>query len=593
MCGIIGTINWHPSPNIEDITRATNAIAHRGPDDAGYWIDTNVALGFRRLSIIDLSVAGRQPMPNEDKTLRLVFNGEIYNYLAQRKALIQRGHVFRSHTDSECVLHGYEEWGGRIVEQLRGMFAFALWDQRNRTLTLARDRLGIKPLYYYWDGRRFAFASEIKALITLPQIDLITDDSALWDYLTYLYIPCPKTIYEHIRQVPPGFTVTYQAGEQPQLAQYWDIHDWGAPVQCTDYSTLPEWSTAVKAVHNKLCEAVEMHLLADVPVGLLLSGGLDSSTVAALATAAAPTPLKTFSIGFDVDEHTELPYARKVASHFRTEHFDRICSSGSLEESLQRMLELYDQPFADSSGIPTLAVSELAATQVKVVLSGDGGDEVFAGYKWHRAYLARPDPSRIQQWVYKSILMPALQGIASWPKVTGLIGRYRLDVHGETSADRYGALLSRVKRFQKPRLLPELARAFHDYDDYWHYRKYWREELDPISRIQYVDLKTYLPDDILTKVDRASMATSLEVRPPLLDHELVELVAKLPPEFRFGKRVLRAAIAQQLPAEIISRPKKGFSAPMLHWLQPVRRNGTRLGGLARWSMELLDAWERG
>ncbi|MDP6225431.1 MAG: hypothetical protein QF501_03080, partial [Anaerolineales bacterium] len=250
MCGIVGTINWYPSPNIEDITRATNAIAHRGPDDAGYWIDTNVALGFRRLSIIDLSVAGRQPMPNEDKTLRLVFNGEIYNYLAQRKALIQRGHVFRSHTDSECVLHGYEEWGGRIVEQLRGMFAFALWDQRNRTLTLARDRLGIKPLYYYWDGRRFAFASEIKALITLPQIDLITDDSALWDYLTYLYIPCPKTIYEHIRQVPPGFTVTYQAGEQPQLAQYWDIHDWGAPVQCTDYSTLPEWSTAVKAVHN-------------------------------------------------------------------------------------------------------------------------------------------------------------------------------------------------------------------------------------------------------------------------------------------------------------------------------------------------------
>ncbi|MFQ5410440.1 MAG: asparagine synthase-related protein, partial [Anaerolineales bacterium] len=253
----------------------------------------------------------------------------------------------------------------------------------------------------------------------------------------------------------------------------------------------------------------------------------------------------------------------------------------------------YDQPFADASGIPTLAVSKLAAKHVKVVLSGDGGDEVFAGYVWHKQWFDLQCNGRwsaAQRVLYGHLLLPATRPLAPLPRMTGLINRFHIDVKGKTGADRYGAMMARIKAFQKPRLLPDLAREFHDYDDYWHFRRYWRDDLDPVSRLQYVDMKTYLPDDILTKVDRASMAVSLEVRPPLLDHEFVELVASLAPDFRFNKRVLRAAVADLLPPEIVSRPKKGFSIPLLRWMSPVTRNGARLGGLARWAVELMDAW---
>ncbi len=600
MCGICGTLNWEPALDEAALQAMTARIAHRGPDDAGHWRDDLVALGFRRLSIIDLSPAGQQPMTNEDSSLWLVYNGETYNYPELRTQLLQHGHTFHSQTDSECLLHGYEEWGPQMVARLRGMVAFALWDQPNQTLLLGRDRLGIKPLYYYWDGRRFAFASEIKALTALPAIDLSIDHSALWDYLTYLYVPTPKTVYRHIRQLPPGHTLTIQPGAAPQVREYWDVTNWGlplssAPPHLANPAAYSHWPQAVEQLREALLEALRLHLIADVPVGLMLSGGLDSSTITAYAQKMPGTQLKSFSIGFDVAEHTELPFARQVAAHCHTDHYERTVTGSSLEAALTQMLTLYDQPFADASGIPTLAVSDLAAQQVKVALSGDGGDELFAGYVWYRLWydLAAAErlPAALRAPLYERLLLPALTPLAGLPKMTALISHFRIDVHGKRGANRYGAMVSRIKSFQKPRLLPDLAHEFRDYDDYWHYRRYWRDDLDPLSAMQYVDMKTYLPDDILTKVDRASMAVSLELRPPLLDHKLVELVAALPPEFRFDKRILRAAVADMLPAEIITRPKKGFSVPLLNWLSPITHNGARLGGLQLWAYRLLAAWQ--
>lgn len=592
MCGILGTLNWDPPLNQLDLEEITASLAHRGPDDSGYWSDSNVSLGFQRLSIIDLSAAGRQPMPNERGTLRLVYNGEIYNYATLRKQLVQKGHTFTSQSDTETIVHGYEQWGPEVVEHLRGMFAFAIWDQREQTLFLARDRLGIKPLYYYWDGRHFAFASEIKALTALPQVNLGHNNSAIWDYLTYLYIPTPKTIYKHIRQVPAGHTLTVSSGKTPAINKYWDLPNWGKAMEVDDPMAQTGWQEAVDAVRCKLHETVQMHMIADVPVGILLSGGIDSGTVAALAAHSKKADIKTFSMGFDVESHTELPYARQVATKLGTHHHEHICSRVGLDEWLHRMLEVYDQPFADSSGIPTLEVSNLASSHVKVVLSGDGGDEVFAGYKWHRSYTEMPNPSLSQQLLYNKLLTPVLEALSPLPKITGLISRYQLNVRGKIGVERYGALRSPIKPFQKARLLPDMRNEFKDYDNYWHYRKFWRDDLDPVSRLQYVDLKTYLPDDIMTKVDRASMSTSLEVRPPLLDHEFVELVASLPPEYRYGKRILRALATNLLPPEIVSRSKKGFSAPLLDWLHPTTRNGARLGGMTLWAMLLLDEWKR-
>ncbi|MFQ5409727.1 MAG: asparagine synthase (glutamine-hydrolyzing), partial [Anaerolineales bacterium] len=351
MCGFCGVLHWEPPPEPELLNMMSAAIAHRGPDQAGQWLDADagVGLGFRRLAIIDLSTAGHQPMSNETDDTWLTYNGEVYNYPQLREQLLSCGHVFKSHTDSECVLHGYEEWGVDITSRLRGMFAFGLWDGAKRQLVLARDRIGIKPLYYYWDGRRFAFASEIKALCALPNADLTVDTSALWDYLTYLYIPHPKTIYRNVRQVPPGHYLVKESDKAPRLSAYWDVAIWGQPLDGPELERNAAWPEAVERVRTKLAETVEAHLLADVPVGLFLSGGLDSSSVAAFARESHGAPVKTFSIGFDVPEHTELPYARQVATKFATEHHEQTLvatrsGNGSatnlvdLSEALQQML---------------------------------------------------------------------------------------------------------------------------------------------------------------------------------------------------------------------------------------------------------------
>lgn len=598
MCGICGAYHV-PTPLTEaTLTTLTDRIAHRGPDDSGHYLNGAAALGFRRLAIIDLSPAGHQPMPNEDDTLWLAFNGEIYNYPALRADLLTHGHTFRSQTDSECLLHGYEQWGPHLPTHLRGMFAFALYDTRTRAFFLARDRFGIKPLYYYWDGTHFAFASEIKALTALPGLDLTPDPSALWDYLTYLYIPTPKTAYQYIRQVPPGHTLTLTPGADPILAPYWQLTHWGAPLTAdiltAEFKTLPGWADAVEHIRAALTEAVHLHLIADVPVGSLLSGGLDSSAITMLAAQHLDQPIQTFSIGFDIREHDERPYAKIVSLAANSRHREQVVTQPDLDTALATMLRLYDQPFADASGLPTLAVSTLAAQHVKVALSGDGGDEVFGGYKWYRRWfeLSRdPLPTALRQPVYDGLLLPILAALSPLPKVTGLIRTTDLDLRGKSGPDRYGALLSRIPPYQKPRLLPDLAAQFRGYDHFWYIRQHWRADLDPLSAMQHTDLHTYLPDDILPKVDRASMAVALELRPPLLDHVLVETVAALPPEFRFDKRVFRAAVASLLPTEILTRGKKGFSAPLLHWLPSATINGARLGGIALYAYHMLRQWQ--
>ncbi|MBI3244042.1 MAG: asparagine synthase (glutamine-hydrolyzing) [Chloroflexi bacterium] len=590
MCGICGL--WQRNTPVDETTlRAmSDRQAHRGPDDWGVYCnaDRRLGFGFRRLAIIDLSPSGHQPMSNEDGSLWIVFNGEIYNHPTLRQELVRAGHEFRSTSDTEVILHGYEEWGEGLLQRLRGMFAFTIWNESNQSLFIARDRLGIKPLHYYWDGERFAFASEIKSLLTLPNLKTDLDHSALWDYFTYLYIPTPKTVYKFIRKLPPAHFLKFN-GHEPEIKEYWDVKEWGA-----SSLTRPE---AAEAVCEKLFETTKAYLIADVPVGVLLSGGLDSTAVTAAATKGRPpeSPLQSFSIGFDVLEHSELEFAQIAAETFGTLHRTRIVSQESLAEGLARTITLFDEPFAETSGLPTLAVSELAAKHVKVVLAGDGGDETLAGYfkYWRWLELAAQDRGSpaLRKLIFDDVALNLLKPLAGLPKIQAVINLASLDVRGKDGVDRYGAIISPIKTYQKPKLLPDLAREFRGYDDYWHLRRYWRDDLDPLSRLQYVDLKTYLPDDILTKVDRASMAASLEARVPLLDHEWVELTASLPSEFRFRKAIFREALAGILPGPILSRRKKGFSSPMLNWQKVETRNGARLGGAALWAAQVYDTWQ--
>jgi asparagine synthase (glutamine-hydrolysing) len=585
MCGICGLYQSDHSVDHASLQAMNYRQRHRGPDDEGYYLspDHQLGFGFRRLAIIDLSPNGHQPMTNEDESLWIVFNGEVYNYPDLRRELVNAGHEFRSTSDTETVLHGYEEWGVDVVKHLSGMFAFAIWNQNDHTLFMARDRLGIKPLHYYWDGKKFAFASEIKSLLTLD-LNTDLDHSAIWDYFTYLYIPTPKTIYKHIRKLPPAHYGIFNG--ELKIDEYWDVKNWGtSPLSKGD---------AANAVRDQLFKSTASHLIADVPVGVLLSGGLDSSAVTAAAQSSTVN-LQSFSIGFDVEEHSELEYAQIVADTFKTQHRTGLVSRQDFSSALTQMIDLYDEPFADGSGLPTLAVSRLAAEHVKVVVAGDGGDETLAGYirylKWIHLKQRDIGTESFRDLIYEKILLKMLASFTGVPKVLGLISTRDLDLHGKHGADRYAALIDPVKVFQKPKLLPDLACEFKDYDDYWYVRRFWRDDLDEISAMQYVDIKTYLHDDILTKVDRASMAASLEVRVPLLDHAWVELAASLPSEWRFQKSIFREALVGVLPDSILNRSKKGFSAPLLNWQGAQTINGARLGGAALWAWQVYETWK--
>jgi asparagine synthase (glutamine-hydrolysing) len=565
MCAIVGKLNFAGGVDPAVVEKMRDTMIHRGPDDAGIYVNDQrtVGLAHRRLSIIDLSAAGHQPMTNEDGSVWLVFNGEIYNFQQLRKELVAAGHTFHSHTDSEVIIHGYEEWGPECIKRFRGMFAYVLWDEKLQRLVLGRDRVGIKPLFYWHERDKFAFASELKALRADPSIPAIMDESAAYDFFTYRYVPTPKTIYRDIKKLPPGHYAIFDR-EGLKITQYWDI-DFA-------HSTNRTESDAILLIHEKLKESIDLHLIADVPVGVMLSGGLDSTTLCAMASLARSEPMHTFSIGFDIESHNETASARLVADRYKSLHHERTVTKAIADELQESVLRLYDEPYADSSAIPTFVVSELARSQVTVALSGEGGDEIFGGYSWYNFWLKFSKYDSVPLSARRLLSLPLLH----MPK--GFKGKWTAEHIALDPIDRYAKLISGFGKQERKQLLsPSFQDRFRDYDDYWHFRRYWRDDLDPFSRMQYLDIKTYLNDDILTKVDRASMATSIEARVPLLDHELMESVASLPIAVRNKdhqqKYLFRKTVAQYLPPEILARGKKGFSIPLHEWLRsPTRKD---------------------
>ena len=564
MCGIAGFADSHlsSSPPTDLAFSAVHAmcevIRHRGPDDEGVHVETGVGLGMRRLSIIDLST-GHQPIHNEDETIWIVFNGEIYNYRALRRELETAGHQFYTSSDTETVVHAYEEWGEAAFGRLRGMFGIAIWDRGRRTLLLARDRAGIKPLHYTMRGDRLYFGSEIKSLIAAGAVEREIDPEALDHYLSFLYVPRDRAIFKGVRKLPPGHYLTFKDGRL-DVRQYWQIG-----------TAEPFRGTADQAAHaleSVLADAVESHMVSDVPLGAFLSGGVDSSIVVGLMARASSRPVKTFSIGFDEPQFDELEHARRVASHFGTDHHEFVVRPDGLS-ILDRLIEHFDEPFADSSAIPTWYVSEMARRHVTVVLSGDGGDELFGGYD---RYLPHPRVAR-----FDSLPLPGKRQVASmvWPLLPhGARGKNFLRHVARSDNGRY---LDSIAFFQ-----PDEKLALYSTDMQRLLGKNQAEDLlarhfsrfaalPPHSRMMRFDFETYLPEDVLTKVDRMSMAHSIESRVPLLDNEVIEFASTLPASLKISngrrKHVLKEAGSRLLPREILDRRKQGFGVPLGVWFQ--------------------------
>jgi asparagine synthase (glutamine-hydrolysing) len=542
---------------VEDVRAMCAAMVHRGPDAAGFWFDADVALGMRRLAIIDLAT-GAQPVTNEDGSIWIVFNGEIYNYADLRTELRARGHTFRTSGDTETIVHLYEEYGSRCVERLRGMFAFVIWDGKARRLFAARDRLGIKPLYYAETAGRLAFASELRSLLQCPAIDRAVNWRALARLVTFLGTPQSESIVAGVSKLPPGHVLTAGPGRPVRVEPYWDV------VFEPDRSHSETWF--VERLREELAESVKIHLVSDVPVGAFLSGGLDSSAVVATMSRLRPDPVKTFSIGFHEARYSEAEHAHRVAQHCATEHHEKILTPADLP-TLDEIVELLDEPFGDASAIPTYAVSRLAGSQLKVVLSGDGGDELFAGYD---RYLVEARERRVR------LPGPARRVLALAGRMLpdGMRGRNITRHFALSGLERYLDAAGYFRADDRQRLFrPEVRGKLAGYDPWDDERRYLAraQGSDWLSALQYLDLKSYLPLDILTKVDRMSMAASLEARVPLLDHKLVEFAATIPPELKLKdgttKYVFKKAMEGILPPDIIHRPKHGFEVPLERWFR--------------------------
>jgi asparagine synthase (glutamine-hydrolysing) len=574
MCGIAGVLYADPTRPVDPFVLHAmgDAIAHRGPDGEGYWTEAGIGLVHRRLSIIDLA-GGAQPLGNEDGTIQAVFNGEIYNYQALRADLKAKGHRFQTASDTEVLVHLYEEAGERLVERLRGMFAFALWDSRRKHLFLARDRLGIKPLYIYRDADTLLFASELKSILADPAVRLQVDPAGVEDYLTFGMIPGRRCIYTQIEKLPAAHTLLVR----PEALDCLPRRYWQLSLEADGCRSLDEWQEAVPA---KVAEAVRLHLIADVPIGAFLSGGLDSSVIVGEAKRASPQSLQTFSMGFREESFSELPYAREVANRFGTDHRVEVVTPDAVE-LLDELAHHYDEPFADPSAIPTYLVSRLAARHVKVALSGDGGDEAFAGYARYSHDLAE---ARMRGWLPAWLRRVLLSRLAYlWPKADWLPRPLRaktlLTNLSLEPGDAYANTLSCCRKPLRRQLLaPHLARALSGYEPEEGIRKAYRTapSNDPLAGMLAADVAVLLPDDFLVKVDRASMAHGLEVRPPLLDHELLELVARVPSEWKIRggqtKWLFKWVYQHALPADIVWRAKHGFEIPVDSWLRYSLRN---------------------
>jgi len=573
MCGIAGFLTRGGLRAEESWIRSMGAsLAHRGPDGEGYFVEDGLALGHRRLSNIDLE-SGAQPMANEDGSLVIVFNGEIYNFLDLRPELERQGHVFRTRSDTEVLLHLYEQYGESMTERLNGMFAFAIWDRRKGELFLARDRFGKKPLYYLLDhgSWRFAFSSEAKGLLALPGVDRAVEPSSVADFLAFGYVPEPRSIFRSIRKLPAGCSLLVSESRFSER-RYWRL----------EFSESPRcWEDAVAEIDRLASDAVRLRLVSDVPLGAFLSGGVDSSAAVAYMARHAPGRVRTFSIGFSERDYDETRYARMVAERYQTDHQEQTVRP-QIGEMLGVLVDHFDEPFGDSSAIPALYLARMTRQFVTVALSGDGADEVFAGYRRYRHALAEERVRRkFPQWFRRSFVRFAGR---IYPKFDYLPQIFRaktvLTNLGHELADAYYNSMTVFRGGELAGALSaELRGALGGYDSRASYSDRFLPycELPPLAQLQAVDMETYLPGDILVKADRATMAWSLEGRSPWLDYRLAELAASLPPEWKAtasnGKYIFKKTVEPLVPAEILWRPKMGFVMPLKEWfrgeLRPV------------------------
>ncbi len=573
MCGIVGIFDRRAGREIDRalLARMNDSQTHRGPDEQGLFVARGIGLGHRRLSIIDLA-SGQQPLFNEDRSVVVVYNGEIYNFAELTRELAAAGHRFRTHCDTEVIVHAWEQWGEACVERFRGMFAFALWDANSETLFLARDRLGIKPLYWaeLGDGA-ILFGSELKSLLVHPAFPREIDPCAVEDYFAYGYVPDPKSIYRAARKLAPGHTLTVSRRTMgaPAPRRYWDVS-----FRDGDHDG-PGEADATRQLVEELREAVRIRLIAEVPLGAFLSGGVDSSAIVALMAGLSPDPVNTCTISFDERSYDEFPYAQMVADRYRTNH-----NIGRVDPDdfalVDRLATIYDEPFADSSSMPTYRVCGLARERVTVALSGDGGDELFAGYRRYRFH-------HYEEMARRAVPAPLVGPLfgflgRAYPKLDWapqpLRAKSTFESIARGAAGGYFHSVAYVVDAMRRRLYsPSFVRDLQGYHAQEVLAAAMRDAPtdNHLSRVQYADIKTYLAGDILTKVDRASMAHSLEVRVPILDHRFVEWSARLAPRLKLrggeGKYVFKKALGPLIPDGVLNRPKMGFSVPLAKWFR--------------------------
>ena len=563
MCGIAGRFNFTPTQPIdrERLVAMTDVIAHRGPDADGFYVGPGIGLGHRRLSIIDLST-GDQPLANEDRTIRVVFNGEIYNFAELRAELIAHGHRFRTHSDTEVIVHAYEQWGDRAVDRFRGMFAYALWDEPKRRLLLVRDRIGVKPLYYAVTPSGVSFGSEMKAVLEDPAVPRDWSPEALDAYLALQYVPTPQTIYRSVWKLPPAHYLVAENG-RVSVRRYWDLTFTGDGDPAREEEYLDRLDALVT-------ESVRMRLVSDVPLGAFLSGGIDSSAVVAAMVKTSASPVVTTSVGFDEHRFDELEHARTVAAHFGTVQHEHIVRP-DIVDLLPKLVWHLDEPFADHSAVPTYYVSKAAREHVTVALSGDGGDELWAGYARHRVERWESSARRVLRTSGAKVVGRAAGALPLSVKGARSLRHLAL-TPGEACARKHAYGLFETG-LRSTLYSADFAAQVRDADPFVGFRIAYDScpSPDPLDCALYVDVKTYLADDIMTKVDKMSMAVSLESREPLLDHTLLEFAATVPTALKLkngrSKHLLRRLLERRVPASIVDRPKQGFEAPTGEWLR--------------------------